>query len=120
MKSRLILPLILSSLTSCLSSSLAASEDIPLVGMASDGTEIEFRMPRKILSEKFTGALSTVHDSALPALRTSSENAKWKLQTVVIGVGFGLQAGIGPVIQAKFAPRFHHDAHCDFNQSVDR
>jgi hypothetical protein len=98
--------LITLSLAAAATATAAASDDLPAVGLDDTGAPVEIRVPRAVFRQRYLESLTTVHDSALPALRDSRKDAKWKLRTVVIGVGMGLEAKLGPVIKAQIQPRY--------------
>ena len=79
---------------------------IPVVGNDEQGRPIEEQIPGTEYSGQLQTMVSAVNDSMIEALGTQSASATWKLTSIVVGVGFGAEAGVGPLIKVKAAPRF--------------
>jgi hypothetical protein len=79
---------------------------IPIVGTDGEGHEIDDQMPGTEYSKNLQVIVTTVNDSMTEALAIQKARASWKLTSILVGIGFGIEAGIGPIITAKAAPRF--------------
>jgi hypothetical protein len=86
-------------------------ESITLIGQDENGEAIEIPMAKGEYMKRLRTVSASVVDSAIPALAQASSAVaakapKWMLRTFVVGVGVGLEAGLGPIIKIKAVPRF--------------
>jgi hypothetical protein len=88
----------------------SGTDDIALVGIDSNGNSVETTLSSDEYLKRLSGAMEAVTSSTLEGLRQTRPLFKgskpWKVRTVVVGVGAELEAGVGPILKLKAAPRF--------------
>ncbi len=90
----------------CLWGVHALANNIPMVGIDKNGTEIEILVPKSKYQENLKKAVFAVQASALPILQKKSEKSSgWLLRTAVFGLGVNPEVGIGE-LKWGFLPRF--------------
>jgi hypothetical protein len=86
-----------------------ANEDqaIPIVGLDERGSASVKLIPHSVYQKSLREAYSTVHESAISALESQKQDphSSWTLQTIGIGVGLCLQAGLGPIYSVSGSGR---------------
>jgi hypothetical protein len=75
------------------------------IGIDNDGNAIDEPVDAASYSEEFQAIVGSVSESALPVLNRSTTAKRWQLQTIVVGVGLGMEFGVGPLIKIKATPR---------------
>jgi len=92
---------------SLLWSAAVLAEDIPMVGIAEDGSPIEVLVPVSSYQQKLTQAVVSVQQSTLPVLEQKTQSSMgWMLRTAVVGLGVKLEVGLGPLVKFGILPRF--------------
>ncbi len=81
-----------------------ATEVVPVVAVNDAGEVVEFAMEKPTYIAQMKATTEAVNDSVLPSL--TSKASPWMLRTVVVGLGLGIEIGLGPVIQLKGTHRF--------------
>ncbi len=79
---------------------------LPVVTLDESGIPVESSVSHEEYASAFQTTLGAVHDSVMKALSRQHSSSKWRLSTVVVGVGVGASVGLGSVINLKAAPRF--------------
>jgi hypothetical protein len=87
-----------------LSACAAYAAEIPIVGLDDEGNEVTYLQSEDAYVARMRAAATAVGESIVPSLE--SLPARWMLRTTVVGIGVGVQVGVGPVIQLKATPRF--------------
>ncbi len=82
-----------------------AQDGIPLLGMDDSGSILERYASDEEFREELTKATSQVNHSTFTALRSSGQDQSGMLRTVVVGLGFTFQGGLGPFITASAQPK---------------
>jgi hypothetical protein len=84
----------------------ALANNIPMIGIDKDGTQIEVLVPKAKYQENLKKAVFAVQTTALPILQKKSEKSSgWMLRSAVFGLGVNPEVGIGE-LKFGFLPRF--------------
>ena len=71
-------------------------DEIPLVGLDASGNSVELGVSKSKYTERMGTLISTVNESAIPALAHRPAAKALQLRTVVVGVGISTEIGLGP------------------------
>ncbi|MEO5968621.1 MAG: hypothetical protein ABIQ95_01735, partial [Bdellovibrionia bacterium] len=74
------------------------------IGIDSKGNPSQVFVPEKDYSKRVIEVVSSINDSALPALNRQKIRPGWMVRTIAIGVVANVQVGIGP-FQIGAVPR---------------
>jgi hypothetical protein len=83
----------------------AGTEPLRRIGLAEDGSAIEEEIDSAAYTKELAAIVSTVSDSSLPVLNRENPRTPWKLETFIVGIGVGMEFGIGPILKLKATPR---------------
>lgn len=90
-----------------LAANTSFAEDIPMLGIAEDGSPVEVLVPESTYKEKLTQAVISLQDSSLNALQSkNTASSGWMLRTAVVGLGVKIELGLGPIVKFGILPRF--------------
>ncbi len=93
-------------LATLLISSIAVADEIAMVGMDDNGRPVEFVMEKSKYQKNLSAALDGVQIATLPVLNKHTLTGSWLMRTFILGVGFNIEAGIGPIVKLAAAPKF--------------
>jgi hypothetical protein len=82
-----------------------SKEGIPLYGLDDSGRFIERYASEAQFRRELTKVSSQVSESAFAALSESPQERSGMLRTVVVGLGFNLQGGLGPIVTLGVASK---------------
>lgn len=83
------------------------ADDIPMLGIAEDGSPIEIFVPESTYQERLTQAVVSLQEATLPILEQKSQTSTdWMLRSVVVGLGVRIDIGLGNLIRFGIIPRF--------------
>ena len=87
---------------------LRAGDDdsITMIGLDEKGSPVEKLMKKKEYTERLAAISTAVNESAVVAMSKQDDKPSWGLRTLAVGIGVGLEAGLGPIIKVKMTPRF--------------
>ena len=89
---------------------VCGTDEIALVGLDQGQNSVETSIPADEYLRRLSTAVASVRDTTFEVLARRDTPPKalkpWNVHTVVVGVGAELEAGVGPVIKVKAAPRF--------------
>jgi hypothetical protein len=83
----------------------ASEEVLRRVGIDESGQPIDEAVDSGQYRKEFRAIVDSVADSSLGVLNRPATPARWQLQTLVVGVGVGMEFGVGPILKVKATPR---------------
>ncbi len=83
----------------------ADGEPLHRIGIGADGESIDEPVDGAAYGKEFSAIIGSVSDSSLAALNRPATKNHWKLETLVVGVGVGMEFGVGPILKIKATPR---------------
>ncbi len=81
-------------------------DSITMIGLDEKGSPVESIMKKREYTERLAAISTAVNESAVVAMSRQENKASWGLRTLAVGIGVGLEAGLGPIIKVKMTPRF--------------
>lgn len=84
----------------------AADGEIPILGLDDAGNPVEVKLTAQEYAERLQASMLTVQDSTAAALASRAPTPGWMLRTAIVGVGVGVEVGVGPIWKIKAIPRF--------------
>jgi hypothetical protein len=87
-----------------------SSDGVPMIGLDDSGNPVERYVEEAILKEEFNRASGQVEDSTFVALKNELQSPAamaqaGSLREVVVGLGFNLSGGLGPVVTMGVSPK---------------
>jgi hypothetical protein len=95
----LVLAGALVALTGC------SQQGIPMVGFDDNGNPVERYAEDAQFRDELSKATSQVNDSAFRALQAAPADQSGMLRSVVVGLGFNLSGGLGPIVTLGVSPK---------------
>ncbi len=84
----------------------ARANSVPMVGLDDSGNEVTFETSDSEYSDRLTSILSSVDGSVRESMRSASDSpGHWLIRSFSVGIGLGVEVGIGPIIKVKASPR---------------
>lgn len=93
----------------------ASQDGLHRIGIRADGAEIDEVIDTETYAKELRAIVGSVSDSSLAVLNRENRRNPWKLETLVVGIGLGMEFGVGPVLKLKATPRLR----CAFSRSSD-
>ncbi len=91
----------------CLLSLSSCAGHLPLIGYGPNGEIASAMISESKYEQMLAETLVTVQESVLPPLNdASTQNPKWEVSSVSVGVGLSASVGFGP-FSASIRPRIH-------------
>lgn len=79
--------------------------DIPMLGLDDDGKLVEVYASEKQFQSKLTEAVLQIHASTVPAIQATHQDRSAMLRSVIVGLGFNFEGGLGPIAKAGASPK---------------
>lgn len=84
---------------------LACGDGIPMIGLGKNNKALQAAMEDKDYAQNLATMISTLDRSTEEGIRFQASEGKWGVHTVIVGIGFVAEAGIGP-LKVSAEPRF--------------
>lgn len=82
-----------------------ARGEIPLMGLDDNGNPVDLYAPESLFRDKMIEAVKQVHEATAPVLKDTYKEKSAQLRTVVVGLGFNFEAGIGSIAKVGASPK---------------
>lgn len=82
-----------------------SGDGIPMYGLDDSGHFVERYTSEWQFKDELRKASTQVAESTFTALQSSPADRSGSLRSVIVGLGFNLQAGLGPIIAVGVSPK---------------